>query len=840
MPFDPGDDRRPVTQDEEQYWESMRQLQEQDDENLDKEYLNNAKYYMARLTELNLEKNELERRALEVHRAITREHRHLEELNDRFQNTRKDMKIQREHHQRQLAVWFDEQRRKDNDERVSIAAAALAGAAPRRDSAHIEASHLSKVASAGLNGMNTNGEHRNGAAVTIPSHVRPNQPPLTMIIDASGRTVGPVNRLVSSNRIVIYLSSLPQKRPVQLRDGIIFSQDDMKAFGEAEDKWKGAIIQATGLVRKQSQQCAQCASGRGPFVQCIGLDMPEFQACGNCVWQSTNCCDVPPSINQTPPTRGFKALNAQDVYNERAANGSFTNGTATPVGHSRPGSRDKSFAEGSTATDETEEDMTPITKANLLLKHDGKVFTHPECMAGVPVNKIDQTHEYWDPAWPDIVPTIEPTLQSWRDKLQTALEKGQTSMKFQLGRQVNRGETILKFLSDADFCPYQLVGKKYMMTRLVSYDTIFRLADTLRTLEGFKTLDITPLEWLRQRLQEIIILDGPDFNLAKTIHDFYHDSKYVALRLANGKKSIGRPSGMKMAPKDSPNSARGTPNNKKRKLFINEEYPLASQRPLAPTPTPQFQSQPQVHQMQPQMQTQVQPQVHPPVQPQPQPQPPPPPQPQSQLPPSQLQSRLSETPLSAPPTPELARQSKKLRTARIPGKLKDEDLHYDGFTDVDDYSGDHIGPHDWALNRIKSRLNSVSTGVTQYWHWIPDNGEQIFEHQVLAESDTLTWGIYAKPVNFHLELEHIQEMKWATDTSKVIVVCKDGVVISPDGKPRGDLLAEFKRDRTKRRFLVFCRKKGVELIKVEADVIQKAWDEYESPDVPAMPDSEIE
>ncbi|KXH53486.1 hypothetical protein CSAL01_05352 [Colletotrichum salicis] len=720
MPFDPGDDSRTVTQDEEHYWQSLRQVQEQDDENLDASYLNNAKYYMARLTELNLEKNELERRALEVHRAITREHKHLEELNDRFQNTRKDMKIQREHHQMQLAAWFEEQRRKENDERVSIAAAALAGAAPRRDSGPVEPSHLSKVASAGLNGINTNGEHRNGAAVTIPSHVRPNQPALTMIIDALGLTVGPVNRIVSSNRIVIYLSSLPQKRPVQLRDGVSFGQDDMRAFEEAEDKWKGAIIQATGLVRKQSQQCTQCASGRGPFAQCIGLDMPEFQACGNCVWQSSNCCDVPSLISQTPPTRKFKALNAQDVYNERAANGSFTNDTATPVGgQSRSGSRDKSFAEGSTATDETDEDMTPITKANLLLKHDGKFFTHPECMAGVPLNKIDRTHEYWDPAWPDIVPMIEPTLQSWRDKLQTALEKGQTSMKFQLGRQVNRGETILKFLSDADFCPYQLVGKKYMMTRLVSYDTIFRLADTLRTLEGFKTLDITPLEWFRQRLQELIILDGPDFNLAKTVHDFYHDS-------------------------------------------------------------------------------------------------------------------------NAPPTSEFARQSKKLMTAKIPGKPKDQDLSFDGFTDTDDYSGDHIGQHDWALNRIKSRLNSVSTGVTQYWHWIPDNGEQIFEHQVLAESDTLTWGIYAKPVNFHLELEHIQELKWATDTSKVIVVCKDGVVISPDGEPRGDLLAEFKRDRTKRRFLVFCRKKGIELIKVEADVIQKAWDAYDSPDVPAMPDSEIE
>ncbi|KAK1970161.1 hypothetical protein LY78DRAFT_281844 [Colletotrichum sublineola] len=854
MHLDPGEGRRPTAQDEESYWQSIQLLQKEDDERLEGEFMANTKYYMSRLTDLNIEKQELERRALEVHRAIAREHKSLEEITNHFQEARKDLQRQRENHHRAVAAWFAEERRKEGQESARIAAAALAAPSLRRDVAPADPAQANKIVNGSPNGAlngapngapngaNMNGDRRHSLAImngdrrhslaavngdrrnslaaaiigdrrsslhpSIPIPGKADQPPLTVIVDALGRPVGPVNRLKSSNRSIIYLSGLPQKRPVHLRDGVVFNHDDLRQLEGAEEKWMGAVIQATGLVRKQAQQCSQCARGQGPFAQCISLDIPEFQACGNCVWLRLNCCEAS-AAEQTPLITKFKAFNAtaQETQHDRVrngsfslANGSFANGTATPLSLSRPNSRDKSFAEGSTATDEAEEDTTPITKATLTLKHDGKVYTHPECMEGVPVEKVDQNHPYWDPSWPEIVPMIEPTLQTWRDKLQAALEKGQNSMKFQLGRQVNRGETILKFLEDADFCPYQLLGKKYMMTRLVSYDTIFRLADTLRTLEGFKTLDITPLEWLRQRLQELIIAEGPSFNLAKTIHDFYHDSKYVALRLANGKKSIGRPSGMKMTPKDSPGSSRGTPGTKKRKLFINEEFPGASQRPLAPTP----QSQPQ------------------PVLP------------------SQTQIFQDELQRSAPPTPEFSRPFKKFKMTQFPKKAKDLDLVYDGFTDTDDYSGDHIGKHDWALSQIKSRLNTVSTGVTQYWHWIPDDGEQVFEHQVLAEGDTFTWGIYAKPVNFHLELPHVQEMRWATGTRKVIVVCKPGVVVSPDGKPRGNLLVEFKRERTKRRFLVFCSKKGVELEKIERDVIERTWDEYESPDVPAMPDSEID
>ncbi|KAK1981926.1 hypothetical protein LZ30DRAFT_65940 [Colletotrichum cereale] len=814
MHLDPGDGRRPSHQDEESYWQSVQVLQKEDDERLEAEFMANTKYYMSRLTDLNLQKQELERRALEVHRAITREHKSLEDITNHFQEARKDLQRQRENHHRAVAAWFAEERRKETGDSARIAAAALAAPSPRRTSAPANPAQPDKTANAAPNGVPINGNHNGDHCIrlhpSIPIPGNADQPPLTVIVDALGRPVGPVNRLISSNRSIIYLSGLPQKRPVHLRDGVVFNHGDLQQLGAAEEKWMGAVIQATGLVRKQAQQCSLCARGQGPFAQCISLDMPEFRACGNCVWMRSNCCEAS-AAEQTPTIAQFKAFNApaQETQHDRVANGSFVNGgfnngTATPLSLSRPNSRDKSFAEGSTATDEAEEDLTPITKATLTLKHDGSVYTHPECMEGVPVEKVNQNHPYWDPSWPEIAPMIEPTLQTWRDKLQAALEKGQNSMKFQLGRQVNRGETILKFLEDADFCPYQLVGKKYMMTRLVSYDTIFRLADTLRTLEGFKTLDITPLEWLRQRLQELIVAEGTSFNLAKTIHDFYHDSKYVALRLANGKKSIGRPSGMKMTPRDSPGSGRGTPSAKKRKLFINEEFPGASQRPLAPTPTPQLQPQ------------------SPPVLP------------------SQTQIFQDEPRRSAPPTPEFARPFKKFKITQFPKKAKDVDLVYDGFTDTDDYSGDHIGKHDWALSRIKSRLNTVSTGVTQYWHWIPDDGEQIFEHQVLAEGDTFTWGIYAKPINFHLELGHVQEMRWATGTLKVIVVCKEGVVVSPDGEPRGNLLVEFKRERTKRRFLVFCSKKGIELEKIERDVIERTWDEYESPDVPAMPDSEID
>ncbi|TIC97942.1 hypothetical protein CH35J_006551 [Colletotrichum higginsianum] len=176
----------------------------------------------------------------------------------------------------------------------------------------------------------------------------------------------------------------------------------------------------------------------------------------------------------------------------------------------------------------------PITKENLTLKHDGTVYTHPECMKGVPVRKIDPKHPYWDSSWKDLAPTIENLRRflTRPNKQPDALEE-----EIEINRET---ETILDFLESADFCPYQLVAKKYMMSGEITRGFIIGLAETMQVLKGCKTLDVPPLDWIRQRLQEIITIEGPSFDLTEAFDNFDSDPKYIALRNSNDKRTIGQ------------------------------------------------------------------------------------------------------------------------------------------------------------------------------------------------------------------------------------------------------------------------------------------------------------
>lgn len=203
--------------------------------------------------------------------------------------------------------------------------------------------------------------------------------------------------------------------------------------------------------------------------------------------------------------------------------------------------------------DESPVDLREITRNNLALRHDGVVYTHPRCVEGVPLQKISPGHPYWDPKWPDLRSMVEPILNAWREKHQAVTEaarRGQTvgSVKYQYGRQVNRGEKILRFLDLGVISPYQLLSKRFTSVgkgSITSYDTLFRLCDTITELEKYK-LEVEPVDWLRHRLHELIEQQGASFNFGKTIHDFYNDPKLADLRAKSGYKNIGRPSGMKM------------------------------------------------------------------------------------------------------------------------------------------------------------------------------------------------------------------------------------------------------------------------------------------------------
>ncbi|KAM3554741.1 hypothetical protein MY1884_005960 [Beauveria asiatica] len=135
-------------------------------------------------------------------------------------------------------------------------------------------------------------------------------------------------------------------------------------------------------------------------------------------------------------------------------------------------------------------DSSPITKDTLILRHDGSVYTYPKCIEGVPVEKITPSHPYWEPSWPDLRTAVEPMLRLYEKKWSEKEDRRRRGV-------------------------------------------------TLKTLADYKT-DVKPVDWLRQRLYELVETQGTSFNLPKTIRDFYDDPKLAAQRQKAGFSSFGR------------------------------------------------------------------------------------------------------------------------------------------------------------------------------------------------------------------------------------------------------------------------------------------------------------
>ncbi|CAG1972487.1 unnamed protein product [Fusarium graminearum] len=436
-----------------------------------------------------------------------------------------------------------------------------------------------------------------------------------------------------------------------------------------------------------------------------------------------------------------------------------------------------------------------ITRENMILKHDGVVYTYPECVEGVPLVKINERHPYWEPNWQNVKSLIEPQLARWREKHQAAIEAGPKqekggSSKYQIGRQVNRGIKILEFHEKGPISPYQLLGKKYIQSGkggITSYDTLFRLSETISELEKFN-IDISPVDWMRQRLHELMQVGGASFNLPKIIHDFYHDSKLTALRYKHGFKNIGRPSGVMKSrlshgsPSTTPKplqkrkSMHSGPSTPRDDSFI-EQSPMPSQQPLmlpavVPSPQPAF------------------------------------------------STHLNKRPKYLPP---------------ISGPVHDE-FHFEAWSDTDSCSGGQITKYDWRLAKVKSRLFTSHSSVTQYWTWIDQI--QCFQHQVLRDMHPASWGLFKDEIDFHVYLEDIEEMIWNIEALRVHIIVKESEnANAPDGKPRGDVMAAFSRARTMRRFLFFCREKEVHMTKHSVEDLERRWLSMNSEQLPGRGDS---
>lgn len=418
-----------------------------------------------------------------------------------------------------------------------------------------------------------------------------------------GQPITRVKRIRLENRYVRNILQVPIQRPVKVRPGRKFGQETVDSIYEPSDtkgaKWISCMIQATG--EEQEVPCSSCQSRAGTWAGCVIVGGDDFPRCANCEWNRQGCAGssyhndrsqdpdlqsesldqapkspMPPTTQDsgeasregsafggftpvnsantrtalptsipsgTPPKRtslptkkgGRKALPTMAV----TGNGTLHFKDSSALFHDAEASEDGAAAEADPGPD--------ITKESLHLQHDGVVYTAPEIMRGVPLERISSQHPYWDEKWEEVRPVLDAKLNDWQNKLDICLKTGKN--RFLAGRQVNRGKTIMKFMDTADFHPYQLVGKKFITKSLLSYDTIFRLAQVIEELPKVHAklgiTNITPLDWVRERMHELYVEQGEAFSLSRTVHELYHDPKLRALRTRAGFGNIGRPSGVK-------------------------------------------------------------------------------------------------------------------------------------------------------------------------------------------------------------------------------------------------------------------------------------------------------
>lgn len=472
--------------------------------------------------------------------------------------------------------------------------------------------------------------------------------------------------------------------------------------------------------------------------------------------------------------------------NKRKSDVQTPDGAAKPDGLANP-------------DDEAQPPLKEITKDVLVLRDDGVIFTDPPAMRGVPLAKITKGDAYWDDEWPDLEATVAASLARWEAKHEEHIAANHsTSSKFLANRQINRGKAILKFLEEGELHPFQIMGKEHVKKALGNYDKLFRMTQILDELTKF-AIDVTPSQWLRHRLCEVLEEQGDKFDLAHTVNDLYHDPKVVAIRFKSGFGNIGRPPGYKpggdgSAVKGGEGSAKKGASKRKRPHATPKTSPRKAATPAGP-PGPKAETPAAAspsrgpRKSDAQSPGRLSPGHLDPADQQQQPEP--------------LDAAKDQTAqaMSPRPTPDA-------KKARLDTDLAAEDLNYDGYTTTDSFSHDRIYEEDWRLCQVKHAREQTDAHVTQYWHWIED--EQTFEHQVLSdESRKAKWGVYKEPHDFHLRFGELSEVTMAASSKKIVVSTRQ----YPGVQHRGDLLVHFKRDRTKRRFLRFISRKGIKVIK---------------------------
>ncbi|KAI0191575.1 hypothetical protein F4808DRAFT_384332 [Astrocystis sublimbata] len=458
---------------------------------------------------------------------------------------------------------------------------------------------------------------------------------------------------------------------------------------------------------------------------------------------------------------------------------------------SLPSVRDPASQLNSPVTPSATTDDNEITRESLALRDNGSVITQPPMFTGVPLEKIDEHHPFWNPEWEPLDRTVQAALDKWKERLEN-LRNNPDAVRhtmFLANRQVNRGQAVLDFLRDGCFHPLQFASREMMdkcYKTFINYDTVFRLVNVHEELKKFD-LEVSPLQWLRQRLYEISIIQGEKFSLSKTTHDLYHDLKLKALREKHGFGNIGRPSGYKVGDKGG---LKGASKLKPKKEIISRS-PSEQSEPRRRTRRSFGQVDPEDDPRRSALGSGVE--LLEPLTPR-----------------AQKRPRLDSTAIGVKQEEELATQESEAALA---------DLEYEGYSSTDSFSSGRIMHLDFRVYQVKTRALTTPPDVTQYWTWKPEENQ--FEHQVLRDTEpTITWGTYREPEKFNCGLSEIQEIRYAADSQKVLVIRANDA--------HGDVLVHFKRDRTKKRFLAFAKKKGVRLAKNSKLHLEEAWDAMNS------------
>jgi hypothetical protein len=653
------------------------------------------------------------------------------------------------------------------------------------------------------------------------------------VLDESGEPVGWLQPPHTGNELVDRICQRPIKRPVRIRQGRKFTADDLDAVPRPTDtdarpfKFLSFYVQATGDV--QERPCLDCSMNHGLYQTCVVIPGdPDFNRCGNCEWNKRRChgaagerpsssrqsfttkSPIKSPIRARPSGGSFTAVNdalkGEDLEEQSGGAGfkpaEWDKSNESPTRTTKKGPRKslpttrKAPAPGTPAAGsvQSEADTLPeITKEVLCLRDDGVVFTDPPMMRGVPLAKISPDHPYWDPEWRPIEEIVEPIRQKHQEKYDQLEQSGSTHRdKHLANRDAKRGRTVLQFLEEGELHPYQLVGKPWINYRITNYDTLFRLAQLLTEELPKMNLDIKPSEWLRHRLWELYQEKGDRFDVAGWISKAYHDRKIEQLREKNGFARVGRPPAhaTKNAEPGSSSKKATAPRSLKRK----DPHQTPDSTPSKPKSTMTSKTSPTTP-------AAAAPQQNKPKK-------------------IKIVTGKSQTsggePLSAK-TPKIILNSPFPSSATAEKQALGSPLEYDGYTSTDSISDDKLHPNDWRLHQVRTRTFATNPRVTQYWHWVTENKDKKnpkeIEHQVLEWVRPARWAVFKKPYNFHLMLDDVQEVVFARGNTKVIVMHRKG----RDGKdtnPRGDVMAQFKRERTKRRFLSFLREKGVKVVEV--------------------------